>query len=93
MLSDMAMKYPSIVEIATAETHEDESIVGQGCDNQAEFEFALDLLLDGFERVHQQEWTSAGHSETRGSGRGIGLAIVQARHRIATPLMLAGIAL
>ena len=29
---------------------EDDSIVGQGCDDQFEFEFALDLLLDGLER-------------------------------------------
>ena len=32
--------------------HEDESVVGSGCDDQ--FEFALDLLLAGYERLHQQ---------------------------------------
>jgi hypothetical protein len=26
-------------------------VVGPGCDDQFEFEFALDLLLDGFERL------------------------------------------
>ena len=29
------------------------------CDEQFEFEFALDILLDGFERLRQQGWTSA----------------------------------
>jgi hypothetical protein len=32
---------------------------GQGCDEQFEFEFALDLLLDGFDRLRQQGWSSA----------------------------------
>jgi hypothetical protein len=31
-----------------------DSVVGSGCDDQFEFEFALDLLLDGFERLQQQ---------------------------------------
>jgi hypothetical protein len=30
----------------------------RGCDEQFEFEFALDLLLDGFERLRDQGWTS-----------------------------------
>jgi AcrR family transcriptional regulator len=57
MLRDMTARYPYLVEIATAVAHDEESVVGQGCDDQYEFEFALDLLLDGFERLHQQEWT------------------------------------
>ena len=36
-------------------------MVGQGCDDQFEFEFALDLLLDGFERLHRQHWSSTPH--------------------------------
>ncbi len=58
MLREMARKYPYVAEIAGAASHEGESVVGQGCDDQYEFEFALDLLLDGFERLRQQEWTS-----------------------------------
>jgi len=58
MLREMARKYPYVAEIAGAASHEGESVVGQGCDDQFEFEFALDLLLDGFERFRQQEWTS-----------------------------------
>jgi hypothetical protein len=34
--------------------------VGSGCDEQFEFEFALDLLPDGAERLHRQGWNSAG---------------------------------
>jgi len=58
MLREMAGKYPYVAEIANAATHDEESVVGSGCDDQFEFEFALDLLLDGFERLQQQGWTS-----------------------------------
>jgi hypothetical protein len=54
----MAKRYPHILEIAMAATHGDPSAVGGGCDEQFEFEFALDLLLDGFERLRDQGWTS-----------------------------------
>ena len=57
MLREMAERYPNILKVATASAHKD-SVVGQGCDDQFEFEFALDLLLDGFERLHRQRWTS-----------------------------------
>lgn len=60
-LQEMAGRYPNITELATAGTHDEESVVGRGCDDQFEFEFALDLLLDGFERLRQQGWTSADH--------------------------------
>ncbi|WP_431679464.1 TetR/AcrR family transcriptional regulator [Kitasatospora sp. KL5] len=60
-LREAADRYPRIVEIATAGAHDDGSVVGRGCDDQFEFEFALDLLLDGFERLHHRGWTSAGH--------------------------------
>jgi AcrR family transcriptional regulator len=58
MLGEMAAKYPYVTEIAMAAAHVEESVVGSGCDDQFEFEFALDLLLDGFERLHQRNWTS-----------------------------------
>jgi hypothetical protein len=47
----MAPSFPHLAEIALAIAHDDASVVGSGCDDQAEFEFALDLLLDGFERL------------------------------------------
>ena len=68
MLREMAGKYPYATELAVAVAHDDESIVGSGCDDQFEFEFALDLLLDGFERLQQQGWTSTDHVH-RGAGR------------------------
>ncbi|WP_327674197.1 TetR/AcrR family transcriptional regulator [Kitasatospora sp. NBC_00458] len=56
---DAVMPYPHIAEIAAAATHDDGSVVGGGCDDLFEFEFALDLLLDGIDRLHRQGWTSA----------------------------------
>ncbi|GGR77762.1 TetR family transcriptional regulator [Micromonospora fulviviridis] len=57
---ELAGRYPHIAEIAMAAAHDDESVVGQGCDDEFEFEFALDLLLDGFDNLHRQGWTSPG---------------------------------
>jgi len=50
----MADRYPSIYELVLTVTHEDSSVVGRGCDDQFEFEFALDLLLDGLERLRDK---------------------------------------
>jgi AcrR family transcriptional regulator len=47
----MAERYPHITEMVAAISHDDESVVGSGCDDQFEFEFALDLTLDGLERL------------------------------------------
>jgi AcrR family transcriptional regulator len=58
MLQQMAARYPNIAAIATSVNHDDSSVVGHGCDDQFEFEFALDLLLDGFERLQGQGWSS-----------------------------------
>jgi AcrR family transcriptional regulator len=48
---EMAARYPHITELAMAVAHDPESVVGSGCDDQLEFEFALDLMLDGLERL------------------------------------------
>ena len=58
MFSEWAIRYPNIIEMATAANHTDDSKVTQGCDDQLEFEFALDLLLEGLERLHQSSWSS-----------------------------------
>jgi len=55
MTRELGPKFPNVLAIAMAASHEGESVVGQGCDDQFEFEFALDLLLDGFERLRQEE--------------------------------------
>lgn len=56
MWTQMADAYPNIAalvgEISGGEiTHDEGSVVGGGCDDQFEFEFALDLILDGLERL------------------------------------------
>ncbi|MFJ5699670.1 TetR/AcrR family transcriptional regulator C-terminal domain-containing protein [Arthrobacter sp. NPDC093139] len=58
MFRQMAARYPNIAAIATTAAHDEGSVVGTGCDDQFEFEFALDLLLEGFERLNRQGWTS-----------------------------------
>jgi hypothetical protein len=58
MPPEMARRYPYITELVMAVYHDEASVVGPGCDDQFEFEFALDLLLDGIERLRQQELTS-----------------------------------
>jgi AcrR family transcriptional regulator len=58
MPPEMAQRYPYITELVRAVYHDEASVVGPGCDDQFEFEFALDLLLDGIERLRQQELTS-----------------------------------
>jgi hypothetical protein len=54
MWSAMAGTYPYIFEIFTAISHDDASTVGPGCDDQFEFEFALDLMLEGLEKLRDR---------------------------------------
>jgi AcrR family transcriptional regulator len=56
--AEMARRYPYLTELVTAISHDEASVVGPGCDDQFEFEFALDLHLDGIERLRQHERTS-----------------------------------
>jgi AcrR family transcriptional regulator len=58
MAAEFAQRYPHILEVAMAATRGDLSGVGGGCDEEFEFEFALDLLLDGAERLHRRGWSS-----------------------------------
>jgi AcrR family transcriptional regulator len=51
LLREMAGAYPHIAELVAAITHDEASVVGVGCDDQFEFEFALDLMLAGLERL------------------------------------------
>jgi hypothetical protein len=51
----IATVFPSIYELYLTVTHDDASIVGPGCDDQFEFEFALDLLLSGLEQLRERE--------------------------------------
>lgn len=49
----LAEEFPYITEIAVIESanHDEDSTLGW-CDDQVEFEFGLDLLLDGLDRLH-----------------------------------------
>ena len=58
MMAQMAAVYPNILAVATVARHRSETVVGYGCDDRFEFEFALDLMLDSFERLHERGWTS-----------------------------------
>lgn len=57
-LRQMAERYPNVAAVALSAAHDEGSVVGRGCDDQFEFEFALDLTLEGFERLQKQGWTS-----------------------------------
>jgi AcrR family transcriptional regulator len=59
MAGELAARFPHVAEIAMAAAHADDSVVGSGCDDQFEFEFALDLLLNGIEALHQRGWLPA----------------------------------
>jgi AcrR family transcriptional regulator len=55
----LPMYFPHLAAIARAAAHPDDAAnAGPGCDDQAEFEFALDLLLDGVEVLHARQWSS-----------------------------------
>ena len=58
MIKQMAARFPNVAEMAAAAAHSGDSVVGGGCDDQFEFEFALDLLLDGIDRLRQQDGAS-----------------------------------
>ena len=54
-MQQMAEQFPNISEMVAAISHDEGSVVGLGCDDQFEFEFALDLMLDGLERLRKQD--------------------------------------
>lgn len=56
-MAEMGRRYPHILAIATAATDDDLGRVGEGCDEDFEFAFALDLLLDAAERLRRSGWT------------------------------------
>lgn len=62
----LAAEYPYITEIAVIEAanHDPDSTLGW-CDDQVEFEFGLDLLLDGLERLQDGGRSAAGERPAR----------------------------
>ena len=68
MWTQMAGAYPNIAKLipVAVDTHEG-PVVGGGCDDQFEFEFALDLVLDGLERLRERETTADAPTRADGS--------------------------
>jgi len=58
MFQQMAGRFPHLTELLKIVTHDPGSTLGRagGCDDQFEFEFGLDLLLDGLERLRERAW-------------------------------------
>lgn len=57
--------YPAIVAVATdAQARRPDAT---GCDEDFEFDFALDLILDGVARLRRGRWSSTAHSPRRGA--------------------------
>ncbi|MFD1047017.1 TetR/AcrR family transcriptional regulator C-terminal domain-containing protein, partial [Kibdelosporangium lantanae] len=50
----MTATLPHLAAMVTAELHDATDPALGWCDSQTEFEFTLDLLLDGLERLHDQ---------------------------------------
>jgi AcrR family transcriptional regulator len=59
MVGAMARRYPSILRVATASPHDETTVVSRGCDDEFEFDFALDLIFDSLERRRKAGWSSA----------------------------------
>ena len=60
MAQGLAAAYPNLAELARTASHE--GGLG-GCDDDLEFEFALDLILDGLERL-KDAWPNGPHRST-----------------------------
>ena len=54
MLRQMSEQYPNIAAMMMEITHDADTTLGQGCDDQVEFEFTLDLILDGLDRLKKR---------------------------------------
>lgn len=50
-MAEFASRYPAIIRMATTSPH-----AGLACDDDAEFHFALDLILVGIQRLHDAGW-------------------------------------
>ena len=65
LIRELQENYPHIAQMVRTIFHDEASVVGGGCDDQFEFEFGLDLILDGLERRRQQQAESG---EARATG-------------------------
>ncbi len=58
LLAQLGAVFPHVLVVAGAARHRQDAIVGDGCDDNAEFAFGIDLVLDGIERLHRAEAAS-----------------------------------
>ena len=63
MLEQMAGAYPHITAMVAEIAHDEDTTLGW-CDDQVEFEFALDLLLDGLETLRVRSGQDSRSSRT-----------------------------
>jgi AcrR family transcriptional regulator len=56
MVQQIAAGFPHLGELVRVVYHDTGSTLGSGCDDQFEFEFGLDLILDGLERLKDEGW-------------------------------------
>jgi AcrR family transcriptional regulator len=54
MIKQMSREYPNLTAVIEQVAHDEASVVGTGCDDQFEFEFAIDVILDGLEELRQR---------------------------------------
>ncbi|HXV33836.1 MAG TPA: TetR/AcrR family transcriptional regulator [Gaiellaceae bacterium] len=54
LLQQLAGEYPNLTAMVSEISHDADTTLGW-CDDQFEFEFALDLILDGLERLRERE--------------------------------------
>ena len=74
MMARQMAQFPYIVELMRVISHDADSTLG-GCDDQFEFEFGLDLILDGLERLR----AAGKHSSRANSRRSLDL-----RHKLTS---------
>jgi AcrR family transcriptional regulator len=56
MRAQMSAHFPNLAALMEIVYHDAGSTLGSGCDDQFEFEFGIDLLLDGLERLRDAAW-------------------------------------
>ncbi len=55
LIQQMKQTLPNIGRMLEEISHDEDSIIGLGCDDDVEFIFSLDLILDGLERARDAE--------------------------------------
>jgi len=55
LIEQAAAEFPNIAAVMEEIQHQNDTIVGSGCDDDVEFGFALDIILDGLERKRDEE--------------------------------------